>query len=204
MATGDTDIKICSDALLMLGANPISSFTEGTDESNIASRLYPDIKIRTLTMYDWSFSFKKTQLGRLVTTPVNEYSYEYQLPSDIIGRPNAVYESSKVGAQPRREYRLIGDKLLTDYETVYVDYQYNVPEYALPHYFVQLLKYEMAWHLALPITDQAEKAEYWRTIAEGTPGENGRGGYMRQAMTIDGQGNPTNAIQDFSLIDVRY
>jgi len=27
---------------------------------------------------------------------------------------------------------------------------------------------------------------------------------MRQAMRIDGQGNPTNAIQDFSLIDVRY
>lgn len=204
MATGDTSIKICSDALLMLGASPISSFTEGTDESNICSALYEDIKIRALTMYPWTFSFKKTQLARLVTTPANEYKYEYQLPSDIIGRPDAVYESDDVGAAPRREYRLIGDKLLTDYEVVYIDYQYNVPEYALPHYFVQLLKYEMAWHLSLPITDQAEKSEYWRAIAEGTPGENGRGGYMRQAMTIDGQGNPTNAIQDFSLIDVRY
>jgi hypothetical protein len=51
----------------------------------------------------------------------------------------------------------MGDKLLTDYEIVYIDYQYNVPEFALPHYFVQLLKYEMAWHLALPITDQADK-----------------------------------------------
>jgi len=204
MATGDTDIRICSDALLMLGANPISSFTEGTDESNICDRLYPDIKIRTLTMYDWSFSFKKTQLARLVTTPTNEYKYEYQLPSDIIGRPNAVYDSDDVGAPPRREYRLMGDKLLTDYEKVYIDYQYNVPEYSLPHYFVQLLKYQMAWHLAMPITDQVDKSDYWRTIAEGTPGENGRGGYMRQAMNIDGQGNPTNAIQDFSLINVRY
>lgn len=204
MATGDTDIRICSDALLMLGANPISSFTEGTDESNICDRLYPDIKIRTLTMYDWSFSFKKVQLARLVTTPTNEYKYEYQLPSDIIGRPNAVYDSEKVGVPRRREYRLMGDKLLTDYEKVYIDYQYNVPEYALPHYFVQLLKYEMAWHLAMPITDQVDKSDYWRTIAEGTPGENGRGGFMRQAMNIDGQGNPTNAIQDFSLINVRY
>jgi len=204
MATGDTDIKICSDALLMLGANPISSFTEGTDESNICSRLYPDIKIRTLTMYPWSFSFKKTALARLVTTPTNEYKYEYQLPSDIIGRPNAVYDADEIGAPKRREYRLIGSKLLTDYEEVYIDYQYNISEFALPHYFVQLLKYEMAWHLAMPITDQPDRAEYWRTIAEGTPGENGRGGYMRQAMRIDGQGNPTNAIQDFSLIDVRY
>ena len=58
MATGDTDILICSDALLMLGASPISSFTEGTDEANTCDRLYPDIKIKTLisamakTMYE--------------------------------------------------------------------------------------------------------------------------------------------------------
>jgi len=69
MATGDTDIKICSDALLMLGANPISSFTEGTDESNICSSLYEDIKRQTIATYPWSFSFKKVQLARLVTTP---------------------------------------------------------------------------------------------------------------------------------------
>ena len=204
MATGDTDIQICSDALLLLGANPISSFTEGTDESNICDRLYQDIKIRTLTMYPWSFSFKKVQLARLITTPTNEYKYEYQLPSDIIGRPNAVYDTDDVGAHPRREYRLLGNKLLTDYESVYIDYQFNVTEFALPSYFVQLLKYQMAWHLAMPITDQTDKSDYWRTIAEGTPGENGRGGYMRQAMNIDGAGNPTNAIQDFSLINVRY
>lgn len=204
MATGDTDIKICSDALLILGANPISSFTEGTDEANICDRLYPDIKIKTIASHPWSFSFKKVQLARLVTTPTTEYKYEYQLPSDMIGTPRAVYDTDSVGAPVRREYRLMGNKLLTDYESVYVDYQYNTPEYALPHYFVQLLKYEIAWHLALPITDQADKAEYWRTIAQGTPGENGRGGYMRQAMSIDGQGQPVNSIQDFPLINVRY
>ena len=204
MATGDTDIKICSDALLMLGANPISSFTEGTDESNICDRLYPDIKIKTLASYPWSFSFKKVQLARLVTTPATEYKYEYQLPSDMIGTPNALYDTDKVGSPRRREYRLLGDKILTDYEAVYIDYQYNTPEYALPNYFVQLLKYQLAWHLAMPITDQADKSQYWKVVAEGNPGENGRGGYMRQAMNIDGQGKPTNAIQDFSLINVRY
>jgi hypothetical protein len=204
MATGDTDIKICSDALLMLGANPISSFTEGTDESNICDRLYPDIKIKTIASYPWSFSFKKVQLARLVTTPATEYKYEYQLPSDMIGTPNALYDTDKVGSPRRREYRLLGDKILTDYEAVYIDYQYNAPEYALPHYFVQLLKYQLAWHLAMPITDQADKSQYWKVVAEGSPGENGRGGYMRQAMNIDGQGKPTNAIQDFSLINVRY
>ena len=204
MATGDTDIKICSDALLMLGANPISSFTEGTDEANICDRLYPDIKIKTLASYPWSFSFKKVQLARLITTPTNEYKYQYQMPSDMIGVPRAVYDTADIGGPVRREYRLMGDKILTDYEKVYIDYQYNVAEFALPHYFVQLLKYQLTWHIALPITDQTEKSDYWRAVAQGTPGENGRGGFMRQAMSIDGQGQPTNAFQDFSLIDVRY
>ena len=44
MAAGDTSLSICSDALLMLGARPISSFSEGTDESNICDRLYPNSK----------------------------------------------------------------------------------------------------------------------------------------------------------------
>jgi len=108
------------------------------------------------------------------------------------------------GAVPQREYRLVGGKLLSNYETVYVDYQYAVEEYEMPHYFVQNMKYQLAWHLAMPITDQIEKTDYWRTVAQGTPSENGRGGYMRQAMNIDGQGQPTNGIQDFTLIDVRY
>ncbi len=101
MATGDTDIKICSDALLMLGANPISSFTEGTDEANICDRLYPDIKIKTLASYPWSFSFKKVQLARLITTPTNEYKYEYQMPSDMVGVPRAVYDTADIGGPVR-------------------------------------------------------------------------------------------------------
>jgi hypothetical protein len=97
----------------------------------------------------------------------------------------------------------MGNKLLTDYESVYIDYQYAVPEFDMPQYFVQLLKYMLAWHMALPITDQTEKAQYWQSVATGSPAENGRGGYMRVAMNIDGAGQPTNAINDFSLIAVR-
>jgi len=204
MAAGDTALSICSDALLMLGAKPISSFDEGTDEASVANRLYPDIKDQAILMYPWSFSYKKTSIARLITTPINEYRYEYQLPGDRLTSPRAIYDTSSTNIPPRKEYRIIGDKLLADYEEVYIDYQYSVPEYEMPSYFVQLLKYMMTWHLALPITDQTDKSQYWQSVATGTPGENGRGGYLRQAMNIDGAGNPTNAINDFSLISVRY
>lgn len=203
MAAGDSAVSICSDALIMLGAKPISSFTEGTDEASVCDRLYPDIRDQAIAVYPWSFSFKKVQLARLVTTPTNEYKYEYQMPSDRINAPRAVYNSASVGTYPIVNYRIMGDKILTNEESIYVDYQYYVPESEMPVWFVQLLKYMTAWHIAQPITDQTEKAQYWQGVAVGSPGENGRGGYMRTAMNIDGQGQPVNSIKDFSLIAVR-
>ena len=77
MAAGDSALSICSDALILLGAAPISSFNEGTDEANTCDRLYPDVRDSTLQMYPWSFSFKKVQLARTINTPVNEWTYEY-------------------------------------------------------------------------------------------------------------------------------
>lgn len=204
MAAGDTGITICSDALLMLGAKAISSFNDGTDESSVCDRLYPDIRDSTLMMYPWSFSMKKIALARLITAPGSVWKYAYQLPGDRLGSPRAVYDTAAVGATPRKEWEIQGDQLLTNLETVYIDYQYSTPEYAMPQYFVQLLKYQVAWHIAEPITEQAEKSGFWRRMALGEPGENGRGGYFRQATQIDGANNTIKVIDDYTLITARY
>lgn len=203
MAAGDTDIRICSDALLMLGAKAISSFNEGTSASNTCDRLYPGIKYSTLQSYPWSFSFKKVQLAQTINTPVNQYRYEYQLPSDRLGAIRRAYNSTAVGTGTFNDWVIQGDKLLTNETTVVIDYQFAPTESEMPAYFVQLLKYMMAWHLADPITDQVSKTQYWQQVAVGSPGENNRGGYFRTAMVVDGQGNTTQSFEDFSLIEVR-
>ena len=204
MAAGDTALTVCSDSLLLLGARPISSFNEGTDEANICDRIYPHVKKSTLQAYPWSFSFKKVQLARTINTPVNEYKYEYALPSDRLGAIRRAYVSSSVGARPFSAWTIQGDKLLSSEESIIVDYQFLPDEDAMPAYFIQLLNYMMAWHIADAITDQTTKSQYWQGIAVGSPGENNRGGYFRTAMVIDGQGNTTQAFEDYSLINVRY
>ena len=204
MAAGDTGVSICSDALILLGAKPISSFNDGTDEANACDRLYSDVRDSTLMMYPWSLSYKKIQLSRLITTPTTEWAYEYQLPGDRLGNPRAVYTTNSRNAYPLKEWEIQGDKLLTNELTIYIDYPYQTPEFAMPQYFVQLLKYMMAWHLAYTITEQETKAAYWQGVAVGGPVENGRGGYFRQAANMDAQGQPPQQINDFSLIAARF
>jgi hypothetical protein len=203
MASGDTGISICSDALIMLGAKAITSFNDGTDESSACDRLYSDIRDSTLATYPWTFSFKKIQLAQLLTAPTSVWKYQYQLPGDKISNPRAVYNSANPGSPVQKDWEIQGDVMLTNLTSVYIDYQYSVGEFAMPQYFVQLLKYMMSWHLAMPITEQTDKAQYWQRVAIGDISENGRGGYFRTAMQIDGQNNPVRVIEDYSLIAVR-
>ena len=210
MASGDTNIKICNQALNLLGADIISSFTDTTnDAASVCNNIYETVKRQTLSLYPWSFALVKEQLNRSTATPVNEWSYLYPLPSNSVsGTPLQVYNSTSTNILPIQSYELIstssGPAIATNEETIYVDYISSViSEGLMPSYFVQLLVYMLAWHLAEPVTDQITKAEYWRGVALGSLTENGRGGYFRQACNVDGRGKPNYAIVDFPLTDVR-
>jgi len=204
MAAGDTDLSICSDALIMLGAAPISSFTEGTDAAQACDRLYPDLRDALLARYPWSWTYKKTSLGRLATAPINEFKYAYQLPGNILSGVQAVFETSASNQDPINDgWEIYGDQLYTDLETVYIDYQESVSESKMPVYFVHLLRNAFAGELGMIITDQASKADYFRQIAYGSPGENGRGGLFREAVNIDSRGRLPQIIEDYALIQVR-
>ena len=204
MAVGDTDLSICSDALILLGASPISSFTEGTDTAQACDRLYPDLRDTMLSTYVWSWTLKKSQIARLSTNPINEWQYAYQLPGDMLSGVLAVFESNSTTERSRRYgWEVYGDQLYTNMETVYIDYQASVAETKMPNYFVRLLRTALAGELAIVVTDQAAKADYFKAQAFGSPGENGRGGLMREAMNIDARGQSTQIVEDYSLIEVR-
>lgn len=204
MAAGDTDVSICSEALILLGQTAITSFDDGTAGAGAASKIYPKVKSSTLGMYPWTFTLAKVQLGQLSATPTNVWQYAYQLPSQMLtGVPRRVFASDNVGATVIKEYEIQGNQLLTDQTKIYVDYQQVVNEQAMPDYFVKLLTYQMAWHLAIPITDQATMLDTYRTIALGPLSESGRGGYFRTATSIDSAGQSTTIIGDYLLTEVR-
>ncbi len=117
MATGDTKLKICNDALIMLGTNIITSFSDGSSAAQITDRLYDDVKVMLLTMYPWSFSMKKQQLAKLETTPVTEWKYEFALPGDLIAGARALFITTSSGGRPVTEWEKIGSKIQTNYSS---------------------------------------------------------------------------------------
>ena len=127
------------------------------------------------------------------------------MPSDsLTGVPRALFNSTGTGiASVTSGWDVIGDEVVTDFATVVIDYQFIPLEAEMPAYFIQLLKYMVAMHMAEPITDQITKAQHWERIAIGNPAEGGRGGFFRQAASIDGQGQPSAFIADYPLIDTR-
>lgn len=205
MAAGDTDVKICSHALIMLGEAEISSFNDGTTRAGVCEALYPQIRDMGLAMYRWAFAVKKVQLQESVGDPINEFDNSFPMPSDsLTGVPIAVFNSTSTGVSPiTAGWEILGADLITNQTTIVIDYAFRPLEAEMPVYFIQLLKYMVAWHLGEPITDQITKAQHWERIAIGNPAEGGRGGFFRQAATIDGQGTPTEFISDFPLIDAR-
>jgi hypothetical protein len=203
MAAGDTKLSICNDALLLLGAATLSSFSDGTDEAQIADRLYDDLLGTILMQYPYSWSIKKVKLAQLEAAPINEWKYKYALPGDILGNPKAVFTTSAVGGVPMREFEIYGTALFTNYESVWIDYQYEPDASFFPPYFVRLLRTALAAEFAEPITDQLTKGDYFHRLAFGTTPENMRGGLVRVAMNIDGVDRPNQNILDFPLTDVR-
>jgi hypothetical protein len=203
MAAGDTKLSICSDALIMLGASPLSSFADGTDEAQVADRLYDDVRDTLLMQYAYSWTMKKVQLARLTDAPINEWTYKYALPSDILGNPKAVFNTSAIGGLPVRDFEIYAGGLYTDYTNVWIDYQFRPEASLFPQYFVRLLKTALAAEFAEPITDQITKANYFHERAYGSPSENMRGGLVRVSINIDGADRPSQQIQEFPITDVR-
>ena len=203
MASGDIKLTICSDAMILLGAASISSFSEGTDEAQIADRLYDDIRDTLLMQYPYSWSIKKVKLAQLVDAPVNEWKYQYAMPGDMLGNPKAMFITSGVGGSPVNDFEIYGTAVYTNFEEVWIDYQFRPEPGFFPPYFVNLLKHALAAAFAEPITDQIQKADYYHRLAYGSPAENMRGGLSRVSMNIDGVDRPNQNIMDFPLTEVR-
>lgn len=174
-------VEMASNACLLLGANTISSFDEGT-EGKVATALYESTYRSVLSSFRWRFATKKAVLSRLAEVPLNEYQYQYQLPTNLI---------TIIKGESGDNYDIYGDKLYTNLSSYSIDYIQRVDESLIPDYFILMFQFLLASQFAIPLTDNSTKAElYFRAYTE----------QYRIAKGIDSMQRPAVAIQNNPLI----
>ena len=121
----DSAIDISSRALILIGAEPITSFTDGTTESLVAGSLYEDICRSALSNTRWRFATDQAVLNRLTDAPTGRYDFAYQLPPDTLLVHAVTVNDGQI------EYQIYGDMVYADTSTqdeVIADFTFRARE----------------------------------------------------------------------------
>ena len=182
-------VSICSNALLMLGDQPIASLTEATDRARLCSNLWPQVRDYLLRKHPWSCTRASTTLAAETTTYGIDWDYSYVLPGDCM-------RVLQVGLRGERiDFEIQGRRVLTDTSTLPVVYQFRQEDPTQwDAAMVDAASAEMAARMAYAITKSASLAELMRAQADRA---------VRQAQAIDGQDNPPEDWADSPFVDVR-
>jgi|SRR5919108_1272670 hypothetical protein len=187
MAT--SEVQICSNALLLLGAQTINSFDDDLDRALLVANLWPNALEAILRSHPWNCAIKRKALAPDATAPDFEWAYQYTLPGDCL----RVLSVGEEGENP--EYRIEGRKILFDEAELKLRYIYKNSDVATwDALLVQAAEAYMAMTCAYPITKSASMYEAMVKLW---------GLKLTQARSIDGQENPPEEVGDFPLLRAR-
>ena len=173
---------ICSQALTKCGADTISSFTDGTHESNVCSVMYDTIKKSLLYYTFWNFAIIKVQMNKLTETPTDKkFLYAFSLPADVI-RIRSVFDSN---GHSDFTYKKEGQKIYSNNSIAFVEYVQNMEETYMPSFFVEALVAKIATEINEAITASGSLTD---RLAVGFQQK------LRGARIADGQENPPQNI----------
>ncbi len=185
-----TDIALCSRALIRLGAQPITSFTDGSTESEICGALYPQSRDALLSAYGWNFATGQIELNALDENPIGEFSKVFALPNDFLRALTAGSGSVNSGI----DYRIMRGKLYTNATEIILTYIFRVDESEFPPYFDSILISRMAAELCIPLTENTSRYETFMRLAETE---------FSRARQLDAQQDRPQRLKSFPLTDVR-
>lgn len=164
-----TETEICNSALIKVGADTIASLTDNSKRARLCNKLYGTCRDEVLYAHPWNFAIKRVQLARLSTSPTYEFTYAYQLPSDVL-RVLGTKGSDLYG--PTLNWQREGDTIVSDESSMMVRYIAKITDVQkFNSMFKEVLALRIAGDLAYPLTQSNSltdrlKKEYREWIRE--------------------------------------
>lgn len=150
-------IEICNLALLRLGhAREISSFDEGSAESDFCKAFYDHSRKTTLRAGLWNFAIKTVALA-LLTDSSDEFDYVYQLPVDCL----RAVEIVNIASSDKISFQVRGRKLYTDQADAVLKYVRDEDDpNKFDVEFIDALSYLIGAELAGPLRQELSAHDY--------------------------------------------
>lgn len=189
MATG---VSICSNALLMLGAQTINDFADeqNLDRAKLCANLYPTVRDDMLRAHPWNCCIKRAVLAPDADAPAFGYDHAFELPADF----SRVLEVGTNGQQI--DYLVEGRSIQAN--TTVLELRYvsrNEVENTWDAHLVKLVTLAMAAAMAYPVTQSAAMQQTMEQKLETT---------LRRARAVDGQEDPPQTLGDERLYAARF
>lgn len=189
MATG---VSICSNALLMLGAQTINDFqdSQNLDRAKLCANLYPSQRDSILRAHPWNCCIKRVVLAPLADVPAFGYPRAFELPADYL----RVLEVGSGGYQV--DYLVEGRTIQADAMALELRYVFrNEVESSWDAHLIDLMTIAMAAVLAYPVTQStSERDSREAKLVQA----------LRQAKAVDGQEDPPQTLGDERLLGSRF
>jgi hypothetical protein len=135
---------------------------------------YYELFIKTaLNKHEWRFCMTEQQASLLVTSPIPQWEYAYELPADMLQLKAAFISESAGDRQPYKNYSLFeNNTLCTDYGSgIWVHYKARVYETRWPDYFLDYVAHHLAIKLCPMIGRQFDFQKSLIDITYGIGGD---------------------------------
>lgn len=189
-------ISICSNALLMLGEDTISSFTEESspsslDTAKLCANLWPSVRDFVLRSHLWNCATKRVVLSPETVAPAYGFTHKYALPGDWLRNVEINNQLANVV-----DHVIESKKLLMDGSTCRLRYIWrNEDPASYDPMLVHCCELAMAAKLAYAITSSTSKQQIQEDLLERA---------LKLARAVDGQDESTATLGDFPLLQARY
>lgn len=153
MAVSQTDIL--NKALTLVGASPITSISDDTENARVLSRVYETALRYVLSECKWNFATKRATLSEIT----NDLDFTFTGESNVFQKPTDMIRIYDTDPQ-RSIWREEGDNIIADsaeFGVLYV-YYHDVPG-KYPAYFTEALIDKLASDICYSIVNSATLAE---------------------------------------------
>lgn len=181
-----SELDIINQALVLVGAKPIASLDEATNQAVAAKVFYQLSRDEVLRAHPWNFAIKRVHLSPLSVAPAYGYSSAFQLPADWL---RTIEISSD-------EYNHEGGKLLCNDNGIDLRYVARVTDVTTyDSLFVTSLSCNIAAKLAPSIAGGTTMQQtMWQMYTA----------QLAHARAIDAQEEPAPTFESSRLLAERY